>query len=231
MYGAKGGPNAVCLDCRGDESRQAALADSIAKNGSGKVTTAEEDNRLVGVKMYYPRNDNDDIARTDSAFLREDEKEVKAMEAGSSRFEIRRYDVLWERLAMDWPRGRQNLELTVRRPGEDEDIKLPPFRPKTLGLHPTQLYETISMAILFLLLTAYYPFRRLDGQVMGLFLTLYAVHRFLNELLRNDTDPVAFGMTLSQNGSVLVLLLGLVLLNRDRLARALQPVRRALVGG
>jgi prolipoprotein diacylglyceryltransferase len=34
----------------------------------------------------------------------------------------------------------------------------------------------------------------------------YAVHRFLNEILRKDTDPVAFGMTLSQNGSILVFL-------------------------
>jgi prolipoprotein diacylglyceryltransferase len=39
----------------------------------------------------------------------------------------------------------------------------------------------------------------------------YAVHRFLNEMLRNDTDPVAFGMTLSQNGSVLVFVVGLLL--------------------
>jgi len=64
---------------------------------------------------------------------------------------------------------------------------------------------------LFFLLTAYYPFRRHDGEVMVLFIIGYAIHRFLNEMLRNDTDPVAFGMTLSQNGSILFLLVGLIL--------------------
>ena len=38
-----------------------------------------------------------------------------------------------------------------------------------------------------------------------------SIHRFLNEVLRNDTDPVAFRMTLSQNGSVLVVVLGIAL--------------------
>jgi MYXO-CTERM domain-containing protein len=38
------------------------------------------------------------------------------------------------------------------------------------------------------------------------------VHRFLNEMLRVDTDPVAFGMTLSQNISVAVLLLAALLM-------------------
>jgi phosphatidylglycerol:prolipoprotein diacylglycerol transferase len=68
------------------------------------------------------------------------------------------------------------------------------------------------MAMLFLLLTAYYPFRRRDGMVMVLFILGYSVHRFLNEMLRNDTNPVAFGMTLSQNGSILFLAVGLCLL-------------------
>jgi phosphatidylglycerol:prolipoprotein diacylglycerol transferase len=65
------------------------------------------------------------------------------------------------------------------------------------------------MALLFLLLTAYYPFRRRDGMVMVLFILGYSVHRFLNEMLRNDTPPVAFGMTLSQNGSILFFVIGL----------------------
>jgi prolipoprotein diacylglyceryltransferase len=39
----------------------------------------------------------------------------------------------------------------------------------------------------------------------------YAVHRFLNEMLRNDTDPLADGMTLSQNGSILFAVAGLIL--------------------
>ena len=82
---------------------------------------------------------------------------------------------------------------------------LPAAYPKTIGLHPTQIYESISMGLLLLVLLAYYPLKRHDGTVFILFMAAYAVHRFLNEMLRTDTDPVAFGMTLSQNGSILML--------------------------
>lgn len=109
----------------------------------------------------------------------------------------------WE-LEQAWPRNTTDLTLAVERNGEK--VELPTFTPRTLRLHPTQIYETVSMTLLFLLLTAYYPFRRHDGEVFALFLTCYPLHRFLNEMLRDDTEPVAFGMTLSQNGSLLVLL-------------------------
>ena len=39
----------------------------------------------------------------------------------------------------------------------------------------------------------------------------YGVHRFLNEMLRTDTDPVAFGLTLSQNISIVILAAGVIL--------------------
>jgi phosphatidylglycerol:prolipoprotein diacylglycerol transferase len=106
-------------------------------------------------------------------------------------------------LRESWPRGKTDLQLTVQRGNQEND--LPPFTPLTLGLHPTQLYESISMLLLFALLEAYYPWRRHDGEVMALFLTAYPIHRFINEMLRNDTKPVALGMTLSMNGSLLIL--------------------------
>jgi prolipoprotein diacylglyceryltransferase len=103
-----------------------------------------------------------------------------------------------------WPRGDESLDLEVERAGQT--IHVGPFTPRTLGLHPTQVYETISMALLMLFLIAFHPFRRYDGQVFTLFVFCYAIHRFVNEQLRNDTDTVAFGMTLSQNISVLMLI-------------------------
>jgi prolipoprotein diacylglyceryltransferase len=111
----------------------------------------------------------------------------------------------------NWPRGKNDVVLTVRHGGSGPESTLPAFTPWTIGLHPTQLYESISMALLFALLMAYYPFRRHDGEVMVLFMVGYAVHRFLDEILRADTDPVAFHMTLSQNVSVLVLAAALIL--------------------
>jgi prolipoprotein diacylglyceryltransferase len=213
----------------GDESRLASVAEALTKSGRGEVQEVKREGRLVAIRMHYPRDGDDALSAFDSDLLRDDEAAIKPQDASvGSHFDKQQMDELWLALE-DWPRDAQNLQLTVRRDGQD--IELPAFRPASLGLHPTQLYESISMTLLFLLLTAYYPFRRLDGQILGLFLTLYAVHRYFNELLRNDTAAVAFGMTLSQNISVLVLIAGLLLLNRDRVMRVLQPVRRALVGG
>jgi phosphatidylglycerol:prolipoprotein diacylglycerol transferase len=122
---------------------------------------------------------------------------------------------LWDALGPEWRRGDNEMKLTVMRPdpaeGKDKEIELPAFAPKTLPLQPTQLYESISTALLLLLLLAYYPFRRHDGELFALFLMLYALHRFLNEMLRADTqDWTAGGLTLSQNGSILVFAAGLV---------------------
>lgn len=108
-----------------------------------------------------------------------------------------------------WPRGKNDLALKVRRDGQD--LALPAFGARTIGLHPTQVYETISMALLTFVLLSYYPLKTRDGSVMVVFMLGYALHRFLNEILRTDTAPVAFGMTLSQNISLLVGLGGLLL--------------------
>jgi phosphatidylglycerol:prolipoprotein diacylglycerol transferase len=109
-----------------------------------------------------------------------------------------------------WPRSRNVINFKVRHlDGTIADI--PDFSPQTLGLHPTQLYESISMALLCLLLLAYLPYRRYPGELMVLFMLGYAMHRFLNESLRDDTPFVAFHMTLSQNISVVVFIGGLLL--------------------
>jgi phosphatidylglycerol:prolipoprotein diacylglycerol transferase len=135
---------------------------------------------------------------------------------------------LWNLLGADWPRGRTELALTVRRAGQE--VALPPCEPLTLGLHPTQLYETISALLIFLLLLAYEPFQRRHGELIAVLMLCYAVHRFINESLRNDTDPVAFGLTLSQNGSIVVFLAGLVVMffvwqrPPDRVPEASAPV-------
>jgi prolipoprotein diacylglyceryltransferase len=111
---------------------------------------------------------------------------------------------LWD----EWDHGETALTLVVRHAGDKDTTKVGPFYPKTLGLHPTQLYETISMTLLFLVLLAFYPLRRQPGEVMALFLMAYPVHRFLNEMLRHDTEPFADGLTLSQNISLLCFVVG-----------------------
>ncbi len=102
-----------------------------------------------------------------------------------------------------WPRGKNTIILKVSR--KNGQIKSLTFTPYTIPLHPTQIYESISCGLLFLLLFAYYPLRRNDGEVVVLLLLGYSVHRFLNELLRNDTPPFPpFGLTYSGNISLVV---------------------------
>ena len=102
----------------------------------------------------------------------------------------------------DLPKITGPVRFSVNR--NDERVELHYFEPTTIGLHPTQIYESISMALLLFFLLSYYPYKRHDGELMVLFMFCYGTHRFLNEMLRTDTDPVAFGLTLSQNVSILV---------------------------
>jgi phosphatidylglycerol:prolipoprotein diacylglycerol transferase len=112
-------------------------------------------------------------------------------------------------LQTDWKRGEKRLGLTVERDGKD--VPLPPFVPLTLPLHPTQLYETISMVLLFFVLLTLLPFRLHYGMLFPVLMCCYAVHRFLNESLRDDTDPVLRNLTLSQAISIAVFTGGILL--------------------
>ena len=101
---------------------------------------------------------------------------------------ISNYRELENALGHDWPRGKNDLAFTVKR--GDQEMDLPPFMPQTLGLHPTQLYESISMLLVFLLLTASFAFRRRPGEIMALFMFCYGLQRYLVEMLRDDPRPV-----------------------------------------
>jgi prolipoprotein diacylglyceryltransferase len=105
-----------------------------------------------------------------------------------------------------WKRGAQTISLDVRHSGSPA-ASTGPFTPRTVGLHPTQLYEAISMFLLFLVLTAYYPLHTRDGQVMAVLMVCYGAHRFFNEMLRDDPRPVGF----ERYTSVLLVAAGLAL--------------------
>jgi phosphatidylglycerol:prolipoprotein diacylglycerol transferase len=164
----------------------------------------------------YDRDKNDPTGRTvravepDSPAALDGGLKPRDVIVGLGEHSIGDYEDLWVYMAPKWERGQTLMKLTVLRNGVE--TKLPPFTPRTLGLHPTQIYETISAGLIFLLLLAFEPFRRRRGELMVILMLCYSVHRFLNESIRNDTDKVAFDMTLSQNGSIVVFLGALVLL-------------------
>jgi phosphatidylglycerol---prolipoprotein diacylglyceryl transferase len=127
--------------------------------------------------------------------------------------DVNNYRSLLVKLYDNWPRGEERLILTVARRdnGRTEIVELPSFVPRSRGLHPTQLYESVSMFLLFWVLIFVHPLKPHRGFTFIVFMVGYAVHRYLDEVLRDDTDPVAFGLTLSQNLSLLFLGVAVVL--------------------
>jgi phosphatidylglycerol:prolipoprotein diacylglycerol transferase len=78
---------------------------------------------------------------------------------------------------------------------------------RSIPIHPTQVYSSINALLLCLLLLAYYPLRRRDGEVIALLLTLYPISRFILEIIRTD-EMAVFGtrFSISQNVSILFLI-------------------------
>ena len=92
----------------------------------------------------------------------------------------------------------------------------------SLPVHPTQLYESFGcLLIAAFLMLVWRPRKRFDGQLMLLFLGLYAVLRFVLEYFRADDRGALFGLSTSQLIGVLVL--GVVGWGWVRLRRAAAP--------
>jgi phosphatidylglycerol---prolipoprotein diacylglyceryl transferase len=137
--------------------------------------------------------------------LRPDDIVVKA-----DGHDIRNVAALGVYLVDRWPRGKNDIQFTVER--GQQQVVLPAFVPRTIGLHPAQLYSSFGGFVVFLLLLAYEPFRKRDGELMALLMMATPLLRFFEEAIRNDTPVLGDGMTFSQNVSILFFVLGLGLM-------------------
>ena len=112
------------------------------------------------------------------------------------------------------------LEIQAKdRPAATIAAVSPPNR--SLPVQPSQPLSTIDALLLCLLLLAYDPFRRRDGELFALMLSIYPITRFLIEGLRSDEAAVlGTGMSISQCVSLLLLVcaaaLWLYILRRPR---------------
>jgi phosphatidylglycerol:prolipoprotein diacylglycerol transferase len=102
--------------------------------------------------------------------------------------------------------AKQSLRLKLR---SGETVEIPPVvppPPRSRPVHPAQLYSAIDAGLLAWLLWSYFPFRRRDGEVVALMLTIHPVTRFLLEYIRTD-EPAVFGteLSISQNISIVLL--------------------------
>ena len=67
--------------------------------------------------------------------------------------------------------------------------------PTDTYLHPTQLYESFAMLLVFFFLLWLHKHKRFSGQVILLYALLYSIIRFLIEFLRDDPRGDLFGLT------------------------------------
>jgi phosphatidylglycerol:prolipoprotein diacylglycerol transferase len=102
----------------------------------------------------------------------------------------------------------QGQPLAIRTAaGETKTIEAIEIPERSRPVHPTQIYSSITAALLAWVLWSYYPLRRRDGEVTALMITLYPIARYLEEVIRVD-EPSMFGtgLSISQNVSVLLLI-------------------------
>jgi phosphatidylglycerol:prolipoprotein diacylglycerol transferase len=109
---------------------------------------------------------------------------------------------------------RSEKEIVIQTDGDNPVVRWPVTGPppRSEPVHPTQLYSSLNGFLLCLLLVAYAPFRRHDGEVLAILLTLSPFTRFLLEILRTD-EPGVFGtcLTISQTSSLILLLCAVAL--------------------
>ncbi len=75
--------------------------------------------------------------------------------------------------------------------------------PRSRRVHPTQIYSSVNALLMCLLLLAYDPLRRRDGELFALMILLYPITRFLLEIIRTDESAVfGTGLSISQNVSL-----------------------------
>jgi phosphatidylglycerol---prolipoprotein diacylglyceryl transferase len=86
----------------------------------------------------------------------------------------------------------------------------PPAR--SVPIHATQLYSAIDAGLLAAVLWFFYPYRRKDGEVFALLVTIHPISRFWLEMIRSD-EPGQFGteFTISQWLSLAILAAACVL--------------------
>lgn len=81
---------------------------------------------------------------------------------------------------------------------------------RSLKVYPAQVYSSINGGLLCLLLWAYFPYRKRDGQILALVFIFYPISRFLLEWVRSDElGQLGTQLTISQLFSVLTMLFGI----------------------
>lgn len=89
--------------------------------------------------------------------------------------------------------------------------------PAGIHVHPTQIYSSIFDFLLGLFLLYYSKKERKNGKVMGLYLIIYSIGRFLVEFLRADQRGNVGVLSTSQFIAIFTLVLGIIIFNKHKI--------------
>jgi phosphatidylglycerol:prolipoprotein diacylglycerol transferase len=92
-----------------------------------------------------------------------------------------------------------------------------------MAVHPTQLYETTAMLIVFMILWRLRKKPWGTGALFGVYLMFAGVERFLVEFVRAKDDRFLGGFTIAQLTSVLVFIIGAIVWARRKNAPETDP--------
>lgn len=87
---------------------------------------------------------------------------------------------------------------------------------QVLRVHPTQIYESLSALVMFLILMRYNSRPHVRGRAFGLFLIMLGIERFLVEIVRAKDDRFLGPFTIAQLISVIAVIVGATLMAKVR---------------
>lgn len=88
--------------------------------------------------------------------------------------------------------------------------------PSGIHIHPTQIYSSIFDFALGFLLLYYGRKQKINGKVMGMYLIVYSIGRFLVEYLRDDPRGSIGLLSTSQFIAIFTLVLGIIIFNTNK---------------
>lgn len=80
------------------------------------------------------------------------------------------------------------------------------FPEETAMRHPAQLYSSLTLMLIFVVLRLWQDRRHFEGEIFLGYLMLYSFKRFLMEFLRGDNPRILFDLTLAQVMSMAIFL-------------------------
>ena len=103
-------------------------------------------------------------------------------------------------------------------------VAVPGVSPETLvAVHPTQVYETLAMTVVFMVLWKLRRHRNGTGWLFGIYLMLAGTERFLVEFVRAKEDRILGPISAAQLTAVAIVVVGLLLVARFKNAGTAPP--------